>query len=89
MDICLQEELSVLKRQNVSRSLSFRTAIFEDTKNEASGASTVEKLPVAAKRSADELHSNEGSARVSQSQVSVETLDSISYASQVVATSKS
>ncbi|XP_068655925.1 kinesin-like protein KIN-12D isoform X2 [Aristolochia californica] len=42
--ICLlKEELSLLKRQNVSRSLSFRSAILEDTENEGSAAVPEEK----------------------------------------------
>ncbi|CAL9172635.1 unnamed protein product [Musa hybrid cultivar] len=54
----LQEELSVLKRQNVSRSLSFRSAIFEDSKGEFCDASAIEKLPEVTKTNADELQTD-------------------------------
>lgn len=42
METSSQEELAVLKRENVSRSLSFRTSIFEDSKNELLDIATVE-----------------------------------------------
>ncbi|CAL9042921.1 unnamed protein product [Musa banksii] len=54
----LKEELSVLKRQNVSRSLSFRSAIFEDSKGEFCDASAIEKLPEVTKTNADELQTD-------------------------------
>ncbi|KAJ8460034.1 hypothetical protein OPV22_032960 [Ensete ventricosum] len=54
----LKEELSVLKRQNVSRSLSFRSAIFEDSKSEFYDASAIEKSPKVTKANADELQTD-------------------------------
>ncbi|WOL05131.1 kinesin-like protein KIN-12F [Canna indica] len=67
----LKEELSVLKRQNVSRSLSFRTTIFEDSKCEASDDSAVDKLREVAKANFDELQNDEclNSIRVSMKQL--------------------
>ncbi|XP_017698849.2 kinesin-like protein KIN-12F [Phoenix dactylifera] len=55
----LKEELSVLKHQKVSRSLSFRKAVFEDFENEACDASDVEKLEGVAEVDANELHHDE------------------------------
>ncbi|URE39689.1 KISc [Musa troglodytarum] len=52
------EELSVLKRQNVSRSLSFRSAIFEDSKGEFCDDSAIEKSPEVTKTNADELQTD-------------------------------
>ncbi|CAL9129862.1 unnamed protein product [Musa textilis] len=54
----LKEELSVLKRQNVSRSLSFRSAIFEDSKGEFCDDSAIEKSPEVTKTNADELQTD-------------------------------
>lgn len=53
-----QEELSVLKHQNVSRSLSFRSVIFEDSKGEFCDASAIEKSPEVTKTNADELQTD-------------------------------
>ncbi|XP_019702656.1 kinesin-like protein KIN-12F isoform X1 [Elaeis guineensis] len=67
----LKEELSVLKHQKVSRSLSFRKAVFEDFENEACDVSDVEKLQGVAEVDADESHHNETwhSIRVSAKQL--------------------
>lgn len=60
-----------MKRQNVSRSLSFRTAIFEDSEGEFCNASAIEGLPEPAQENAEDLWSNESlqSVRVSNKQV--------------------
>nr|CAD1841377.1 unnamed protein product [Ananas comosus var. bracteatus] len=67
----LKEELAVLKRQNVSRSLSFRTAIFEDSEGEFCNAFAIEGLPELAQENAEDLWSNESlqSVRVSNKQL--------------------
>ncbi|KAJ8478415.1 hypothetical protein OPV22_022142 [Ensete ventricosum] len=67
----LKEELSVLKRQNVSRSLSFRNAIFENRTSEFCDEYVVEKLPEVAEANDDEFQTDEGvdSIRVSMKQL--------------------
>ncbi|URE45943.1 KISc [Musa troglodytarum] len=67
----LKEELSVLKRQNISRSLSFRNAIFENRTSEVCDEYVVEKLPEVAEANDDEFQTDEGvdSIRVSMKQL--------------------
>ncbi|XP_009420712.2 kinesin-like protein KIN-12F [Musa acuminata AAA Group] len=67
----LKEELSVLKRQNVSRSLSFRNAIFENRTSEVCDEYVVEKLPEVPEANDDEFQTDEGvdSIRVSMKQL--------------------
>lgn len=64
-----QEELAVLKRENVSRSLSFRTSIFEDSKNEILNASTVKKLPEMVEANGKESQTSQDFATISLKQV--------------------
>lgn len=66
-----QEELSLLKRQNVSRSLSFRSAIFGDSDNEGQDAAPKGKIPKIGHEDVDESHGCEslGVVRVSTKQV--------------------
>ncbi|CAL9098669.1 unnamed protein product [Musa textilis] len=67
----LKEELSVLKHQNISRSLSFRNAIFENRTSEVCDEYVVEKLPEVAEANDDEFQTDEGvdSIRVSMKQL--------------------
>ncbi|KAK1276465.1 Kinesin-like protein KIN12B [Acorus gramineus] len=66
----LKEELSVLKRQNVSRSLSFRTTIFGESESEECDTFASEKL-YEIDRKMDEMNGCEelGSIRVSTKQL--------------------
>ncbi|KAG6471084.1 hypothetical protein ZIOFF_072181 [Zingiber officinale] len=67
----LKEELAVLKRENVSRSLSFRRSIFEDSKNEILDVSTAKKLPQMVEAHGKELQAGQdfNSATISLKQL--------------------
>lgn len=71
MGFIQQEELSLLKRQNVSRSFSFRLAILGDSDNEEHDAAPKGKIPKIDHGDVDESHGCEslGVVRVSTKQV--------------------
>ncbi|MQL99201.1 hypothetical protein Taro_031920 [Colocasia esculenta] len=73
----LKEELSMLKRQNVSRSLSFRTAILHDSDCEQSEASHVEPMLKAFPRSDTDTHGYESSASVVVSRKQLKSLETV------------
>ena len=71
-----QEELSLLKRQNISRSLSFRAAIVGNSKDEDLDVSTMEDLHGTDQLHVDELNNIESCqcVRVSTKQVNRQQL---------------
>ncbi|XP_042378501.1 kinesin-like protein KIN-12E isoform X1 [Zingiber officinale] len=73
----LKEELAVLKRQNVSRSLSFRTAIFEDCKSETADDISVERFPIMTEANVDELQTDDNLNSIKVSMKQLKSLEAI------------
>ncbi|XP_010255107.1 PREDICTED: kinesin-like protein KIN-12D isoform X2 [Nelumbo nucifera] len=73
----LKEELSVLKRQNVSRSLSFRSAIFEDADVEGYETSSLRKTHEMDQSTTDDSHGSASSGIIRMSTKQLKSLETI------------